>query len=357
MIDGDTNFSDTALLEGWEGDGSPENPYIIDGLDIDLDSADTDGNCITILNTRASFTISNCILSGAEGHWEWGGAGIYLYNVTNGDLVNNICTNNSIGIFLWSSTSNILVNNTCFNNTYYDCGIELYYSDTNTVTNNFCSNTGTGISLCESNNNTVTNNTCYSIDIIGISIRTSHSNTLVNNTCYSNTYSNPSVGIYLHMSSNNSVVNNNCINIRDGIYLFFSEYTAVTNNTCHNNSVGILTCGTMYTTVTNNTCISNDIGMIIGGDFNTVTNNIYNNNTVALEIRHSSLESINIAQNIISGNTEHDIYVEFPSPDEEFDPEVLVSIGFLGLMGFAGITMLGAGWNMVKLSRVESKGG
>jgi len=32
-IDGDANFSDTALLEGWPGDGTPENPYIIDGLD------------------------------------------------------------------------------------------------------------------------------------------------------------------------------------------------------------------------------------------------------------------------------------------------------------------------------------
>ncbi|MHA1909534.1 MAG: hypothetical protein ACW98Y_19705, partial [Candidatus Thorarchaeota archaeon] len=32
-IDGDASFSDIAQLEGWPGDGSPENPYIIDGLD------------------------------------------------------------------------------------------------------------------------------------------------------------------------------------------------------------------------------------------------------------------------------------------------------------------------------------
>ena len=34
-IDGDSNFSLTDLAEGWEGDGSEDLPYIIEGLDID----------------------------------------------------------------------------------------------------------------------------------------------------------------------------------------------------------------------------------------------------------------------------------------------------------------------------------
>ena len=61
-IDGDANFSDKALLEGWNGDGSPENPYLVDGYDIDL-SGEV-GHCISISNTRVSFTISNCNLTG-----------------------------------------------------------------------------------------------------------------------------------------------------------------------------------------------------------------------------------------------------------------------------------------------------
>jgi hypothetical protein len=79
-IDGDANFSDTALIEGWPGDGSPENPYIIDGLDIDL--GNEDGHCIMINNTRVSFTISNCNLTGAglESVIDIGG-GISLENV------------------------------------------------------------------------------------------------------------------------------------------------------------------------------------------------------------------------------------------------------------------------------------
>ena len=62
-IDGDANFTDTALLEGWHGDGSPENPFIIDRLDIDLGG--NNGSCISITNTQVSFIISNCNLTGA----------------------------------------------------------------------------------------------------------------------------------------------------------------------------------------------------------------------------------------------------------------------------------------------------
>ena len=79
-IDGDANFSDTALLEGWPGDGSPENPFIIDGLDIDVSPDHDDcpcvsmGNCITIRNTRVDFNIRNCNVTRAS-YWEGGGPG------------------------------------------------------------------------------------------------------------------------------------------------------------------------------------------------------------------------------------------------------------------------------------------
>jgi parallel beta-helix repeat protein len=103
-INGDANFSDTALLEGWPGDGSPENPFIIDGLDIDLGGAV--GDCISISNTQVSFTISNCTLTDADAYL---GAGIYLENVTNGELVNNTCSSNRVGIYLRDSTYNTVV--------------------------------------------------------------------------------------------------------------------------------------------------------------------------------------------------------------------------------------------------------
>jgi parallel beta-helix repeat protein len=160
-IIGDANFSATAQLEGWPGDGTPENPYIIDGLGIDLEGGNN-LRCIEIRDTQVSFTISNCNLTRAYaisfGNNE---AGIYLENVMNGELVDNIVNCN-------------------------DNGIILYGSDFNTVANNFCSNNSDGIVLYESDFNTVANNTCYN-NRIGIYIYVSKYNTVVNNTCWRNT--------------------------------------------------------------------------------------------------------------------------------------------------------------------------
>ncbi|MHA2210935.1 MAG: NosD domain-containing protein, partial [Candidatus Thorarchaeota archaeon] len=167
VIWGDANFSATALLEGWPGDGSPENPFIIDGLDIDL-GGET-GNCIIIWDTRVSFTISNCKLTGAEGYFlgdGFLGSGILLYNVAKGELVNNIVNSNAQGIFLMYSTSNSLVNNTCNSN---NIGIELEESGYNTMANNTCSdNAIAGILLDSSHYNTVTNNICSNNTDCGI---------------------------------------------------------------------------------------------------------------------------------------------------------------------------------------------
>ena len=192
-IDGDANFSATALLEGWPGDGSPEDPFIIDGLEIDLGGEY--GHCIRIDNTKVSFTIRNCNLTGASlvhtlGGWH--AAGIFLISVTNGELVNNICSSNLNGVLLFGSDSNTVANNTCNINAH---GIYLYKSYSNTVVNNTCNSNEYGIYLekysCESNSNIVTNNTCNSNDI-GIKIIESRYNKVTTNTCNSNR-----IGIYL----------------------------------------------------------------------------------------------------------------------------------------------------------------
>ncbi|MFO8109268.1 MAG: hypothetical protein R6U17_01905 [Thermoplasmata archaeon] len=35
-IDGDSDFASQAAQEGWPGDGSTENPYVIEGYEIDV---------------------------------------------------------------------------------------------------------------------------------------------------------------------------------------------------------------------------------------------------------------------------------------------------------------------------------
>ena len=221
-IDGDANFSDTALLEGWPGDGSPENPYVIDGLEIDLGG--DYGHCIDIWNTQVSFIISNCNLTGAFGfpllEGVPMGTGIALSNVINGHLVNNILYNNGIGIRLEHSDCNTVANNTCIGG-----GIILGHSHSNIVDNNTCN--ATGIGLYGSNSNTVANNTCNSNDGNGIEIDGSFYNTVVYNTCNNNDEN----GIGFYGSHHNIVENNTCNYNEIGIYLHHSTFNKVVNNT------------------------------------------------------------------------------------------------------------------------------
>ncbi len=332
-IDGDANFSDTALLEGWPGNGSSENPFIIDGLHIDLGGEF--GHCIMISNTRVSFTISNCNLTGAGGStFSSEDVGIYLENVTNSELVNNTCNNNGYGIWLYNSTYNAVANNTCGSN--YQ-GITLTSSYSNTVTDNTCNNNGReeqpwkngeGISIYHGSDfNTVTDNTCNGNDQ-GIVLFDADSNTLANNTCNYN-----KVGIDFEYESN---------------------HNTVANNTCNYNIVGITLTSSYSNTVTNNTCNSNDIGIFIQeSSYNIAVTNTCKDNRIGIYLTYGCLASNIIADNTFSGNTEHDIFDEAQSSEEyvpgEFDPIIFLPIGL------AGIIMLGAGWRMVKLSRVESK--
>ncbi|MHA2210729.1 MAG: NosD domain-containing protein [Candidatus Thorarchaeota archaeon] len=256
-IDGDADFAATALLEGWPGDGSPENPYLIDGLNIDLSSGER-SYCISIENTRVSFTISNCNLTGGIPHPivgpAWDAVGIYLENVTIGKIVNNICKSNSVGIFLFNSTYNVVANNTCSNNSR---GILLKESESNIATNNICNGSFYyGIWLAGSDSNTLSDNICTSNTLSGIYLDAAHSNTLSDNTCNNNFY----YGIWLAGSDSNTVENNTCNNnFYYGIWLAGSDSNTVENNTCNSNVFhGIyVEDESEFNTVENNTCLGN----------------------------------------------------------------------------------------------------
>jgi parallel beta-helix repeat protein len=123
----DINFHLTAALEGWLGDGSSGNPYIIEDYLIDVGGGPFSGIHINI--STVYFIIRHCTILGATSVGLLG-SGILLENVTNGQLINNTCYNNRIGINLRSESAlNTLANNTCTNNTQY--GLELHSSTGN----------------------------------------------------------------------------------------------------------------------------------------------------------------------------------------------------------------------------------
>jgi len=274
VIDGDTNFNDTAFAEGWPGNGTAQNPYIIDGLDIDLGGTAVHG--INITNTRANFTIQNCNITNAISP----GYGVNLNNVFFGKIMNNIFDNNSVNIYIWNCHYLLVKNNTCPNSSF---GISLREgSSYNSITDNNCSfNTNRGINLeSSSNNNTVTNNTCNN-NIYGIVLYLVSSNYVGNNT-FSN---NINDGIHVNNAQFNNFTHNQCRNNSRGFYLFGgASNNHITDNSCSNNSNGIDLRQVTFCYLDNNTFSYNvNYGIhVYKGHFNNFTNNQCRNNSIGI---------------------------------------------------------------------------
>jgi parallel beta-helix repeat protein len=231
-IIGDQNFTDTALTEGWQGDGSPQNPFVIDSLGIDRGGVA--GHCISISNTRVNFTIRNCNLTGAS---VASGSGIYLWNTTSGIIINNNCSGNRNGILLESGSNYHVISNNTFNaNTQ---GIHIWISNHTTVENNDCDGNGHGILLEGAERNQLIRNR-------------------INDSAWS--------GIYLIDASFNAIANNTCQNNHNfGIHIFSTHYVDVVNNICKGNTWVGIHCQESYSlTITNNTCEGNQRGFDMG---------------------------------------------------------------------------------------------
>ncbi|MFQ5832282.1 MAG: nitrous oxide reductase family maturation protein NosD [Candidatus Thorarchaeota archaeon] len=158
-IDGDSNLSDTAQLESWQGDGGEDTPFVIEGYSIDRGGAP--GNCITIYNTSLHVIVKDCLLTGATAASM---AGIHLENVTNCILDENTLFDNMYGIYLYNSHHNTMRNNNCTMNSWgvvfeYDSVLNQFYNNT------FSWNWAYGIGLQSSGGNDFLNNTFLHNDV------------------------------------------------------------------------------------------------------------------------------------------------------------------------------------------------
>ena len=124
IIIGDENF--TSANGVVSGDGSPSNPYVIEGLIIDFEQ----GDGISVRKTSAHFVIRNVEVRDSS-------SGIVLYNVTNGRIENSTLRNNSFGVHLRGCVDCAVVNNTFIDNYY---GIFLWQCDIDGAGNEFVNN-------------------------------------------------------------------------------------------------------------------------------------------------------------------------------------------------------------------------
>jgi len=240
-----------AVAQDWcDGSGVFFDPYVIEDLVIDGRGS---GSTIFIQNSNKHFTIENCTLSNTGEDW-WD-AGIYLYNVDNGQLNNNSIHNANNGLLfhysdlnvisgnninniqqdaisIWYSYLNTIVENNVVNNDY---GISLHYSEFNNISGNEVNNqVYQGVVLRDSNNNYIIGNDLYNDGYHGILLYNSHDNTISGNTASFNSH-----GIHLTISDSNVIIENTLINNSIGIYLYDSHHNEVSNNIFSDNDENI----------------------------------------------------------------------------------------------------------------------
>jgi len=204
------NFAVQAVLEGWPGDGSASNPYIIkdsatgNGYEIDASGYEAG---IDVRNTDVHFIIDSAWVHGATYH------GILFFDVDNGIIRNGILDLNNNGIRLIDydlMQGCVIENNDCDSN---EVGISLEgWQQGCIIRNNTCdSNNNAGIGISGSWD--LWNNTCALNGNYGILVSGSPGSNIENNTCDTNGYS----GICLSFSQGCRLRNNTMLS--DGVFL------------------------------------------------------------------------------------------------------------------------------------------
>jgi len=223
-IFGNADFTAANGVSG--GSGTPSDPYIIEGWEIDASFA----HGMRIRNTDAHFTIRDVYVH--SGGWTWNG--IYFRSVSNGRVEYATITGSHYGIYLESSTNATIRVNDIYSNSYND-GIYLNFSTNITVTGNkVSSNNGHGIWLDYSTDIAIMGNNLTENWENGIHLHSSVNVTIMGN----NLTDNSGVGIWLDYSTDIAIMGN--IFVSEGIFLsgvtlsHFNSHTITTDNLVNN---------------------------------------------------------------------------------------------------------------------------
>ncbi|MFX0090235.1 MAG: nitrous oxide reductase family maturation protein NosD [Candidatus Hodarchaeota archaeon] len=319
QIINNTDFSNQANANGWPGNGTSINPYIIQGYNITNPSF----ILISIRHTTVYFIIRNNVLKGVNRTYE----GIHLFNVTHGSINNNTIHYCSRGIFL-ESTNNTdsIYNNTIHNNSYN--GIELKDSHANIIKHNTIYHNGywnssvqfadrafsrkqppsggSGIYLDPSHNTTISNNTVYNNRDHGICLSYANYTEISNN----NVTGNGLDGVHLYCSNRTSITGNNISkNDEDGMFLENSHVNTIEDNNIFSN--GGVTRRTFSFDVSRKQPPSGGSGIYLDPSHNTTISNntVYNNQDNGICLFYANYTEI--LDNNITENGKKGIYLYY----------------------------------------------
>jgi len=199
------NELDDFIEYGFPGNGSEQNPFIIENYEI----RDLDVHGITIYNVDQYFIIRNCVLVNSRG--------MYISGVASGRAV--------------------ITDNFCSTNTEKDRGIHILHSPQTVINNNTCEKFLQGIDIDDSNNCIISNNTCrYNIHA-GIAVDSQSFDCVFENNTFQNNEIN---GLQFWMCPRSILINNKFYD--DGLYIrgdsaIFMSYI-IENNTVNGLKLG-----------------------------------------------------------------------------------------------------------------------
>ncbi|MFW9958955.1 MAG: right-handed parallel beta-helix repeat-containing protein, partial [Candidatus Odinarchaeota archaeon] len=218
-IRNDSELAATAAAESWDGNGSPETPFLIQGYEINPMIED-----IHIENTRLYFKILDCNITGALG-------GIFLINVTNAVIQNCLFSENGYGIYLRNVTGIDVIGcsmsvpdwgqSGVHFETAIDCSIQSCVMQGTTGTD-------AGISGIYCDGITIYNTTIFEFDNHGLFFEASNNLNILENTIYLNEGMGigPTCGIFLLEGEVASIEGNNITQNRDNGITLAGFYNA-----------------------------------------------------------------------------------------------------------------------------------
>ncbi|MCE7735416.1 MAG: hypothetical protein GPJ54_11095 [Candidatus Heimdallarchaeota archaeon] len=279
-----------AGFNGYPGAGTVEDPYRIEGWNIT-----GSGNLIHVSGTTAHFSVRNNYLNGRNSN----DYGIWITNLVNGTISNNIITGVGAGIKFWEAHHINISHNQIYNNNRQ--GILVQMSDYNDLWNNSVSNNQEGgiVIWNEGVFNNVHNNSIFN-NTGGIEIHSSFIDLISNTTVSHNlVYENSQNGIAI-TAMNSTIINNTISNNNgSGITQNGNNSNIIKNTVSNNKGSGIAPDGNNTKIISNFVNDNNYEGVVINGNNNTVKNNlIYNNDWEGL--------GINGNENDVSNNIIHD---------------------------------------------------
>ncbi len=332
-IRSDTEFASLASTEIWDGDGSSDTPYIIEGYNITDDST-----CILITDVSVYFIIRDCFINSSTGPSD---PGIYLYNASHARIENTVVSWHTYAIYaqdcpdvvidgctitesfantIWIITSERAV---LSNSHIFDNGFRIYIqsSDYATIYNNeIRDNYWQGLMIETSDFLNITGNTIENNGYDGINLDLCNNATIYDNDIGENGYvSGSGNGLYMSNGYDNIIDTNRVWNNSHyGLYLDQSGINQIKDNQVFDHSyIGIYTYDSPNCNVTGNDVWSNGksdpdygAGILIDNTHGyLIEDNLAWNNSAA-GIFLDDAEGCSIESNQVWNNSNSGIYLE-----------------------------------------------